>query len=268
MPRTLEVCRTSFDEIAKLYDEARPCYPHQLVKDVLRLSELPKRNAKILEIGSGTGRATEHFISKDHDFYCIEPGPKSIEIARSKLLEFKNISFENVRFEDWNNKGKDFDLVFSGQAFHWVDSHIGFKKAAEVLKVNGCLALFWNTTSPQKTELDLALDEIYNRYVPFFSRHLVESLPDEAIIMQQEKLKESGKFERIKSKRYSWIVDYTAEAYINLMKSFTDVHLLSDGIKKALFKGIRREIKNYGGVYTKSYRAVLLAARKVTDYVN
>ncbi|MCB0317338.1 MAG: methyltransferase [Bdellovibrionales bacterium] len=268
MPSTLEICRTSFDEIAKLYDEARPCYPQQLVKDVFRHAELPIENPKILEIGSGTGKATENFVFPKCEFHCIEPGLKSIKIARNKLASFKNLHFTNARFEEWNNPGEKFDLVISGQAFHWLDVDLGLVKVADVLKVNACFALFWNTLAPDSSDLDIVLDQIYHKYVPFLSRNLVESLPDETIIELQTKLRNSGKFERVITKRYTWTIDYSAKAYINLMKTFTDVHLLSDGIKKALLERIETEIENSGGVYTKTYRAVLLVAKKVTDIVN
>ncbi|MEZ4753570.1 MAG: class I SAM-dependent methyltransferase [Bdellovibrionota bacterium] len=268
MKGTLEICRSTFDEIARLYDEARPCYPTQLVKDVLRHADLPASGAKVLEVGSGTGKGTEHFISNNFELCCVEPGPKSIEIARSKLAGFQNLSFINKKFEDLDVPKSSYDLVLSGQAFHWINGVISFTKAADVLKVGGSLALFWNTLVADRTDLDQALDGVYSKYVPLLSRETVESLPENIILTQKQYLQSSGYFESIKTKRYTWMVDYTAEAYIRLMQTFTHVHLLSAGVKRALFDGVRAEIINQGGVYTKSYKAVLIAARKVTEYIN
>jgi ubiquinone/menaquinone biosynthesis C-methylase UbiE len=49
--------RATFDQVAPLYDEARPTYPDELFDDVVSLSRVPPAGG-ILEIGCGTGQAT------------------------------------------------------------------------------------------------------------------------------------------------------------------------------------------------------------------
>ncbi len=52
----------SFDSVAGLYDKFRPAYPRRLVDCIIELSGL-KDDARILEVGSGTGKATRLFAS-------------------------------------------------------------------------------------------------------------------------------------------------------------------------------------------------------------
>ena len=49
-----------FDSVAELYDRARPGYPDALVNEVIVRASLPP-NGEILEIGSGTGKASAPF---------------------------------------------------------------------------------------------------------------------------------------------------------------------------------------------------------------
>ena len=54
--------KTTFNTVASLYDEVRPGYPDELVRDVLDLSEID-RSGKILEVGCGTGQASRLFAT-------------------------------------------------------------------------------------------------------------------------------------------------------------------------------------------------------------
>lgn len=49
--------RASFDADAHAYDDARPGYPDPLFDDMVALAGVPEHGS-VLEIGSGTGKAT------------------------------------------------------------------------------------------------------------------------------------------------------------------------------------------------------------------
>ena len=57
--------RTTFNTSAEWYDQIRPGYPEALVDDVISLSAIPE-DGRILEIGCGTGKATEMFASRGY----------------------------------------------------------------------------------------------------------------------------------------------------------------------------------------------------------
>jgi len=54
--------RETFNSVILDYDYARPLYPKKLFDDIVAYSNL-KVNAKILEVGAGTGQATERSVS-------------------------------------------------------------------------------------------------------------------------------------------------------------------------------------------------------------
>ena len=47
----------SFNEMAQLYEKARPSYPEELIDDIIIKTNLGLKD-RLLEIGAGTGKAT------------------------------------------------------------------------------------------------------------------------------------------------------------------------------------------------------------------
>ena len=110
--------KTTFNTVASLYDEVRPGYPDELVRDVLDLSGMD-RSGKILEVGCGTGQASRLFATLGCEMTCLDIGQDLIEVARARLNNYKNVRFVLCPFEDWNSASK-FDLVIAATAFRWV----------------------------------------------------------------------------------------------------------------------------------------------------
>ena len=149
-----------FGEIAELYDDVRPEYPKQMVSDVLEWSQLPA-NARLLEIGCGTGKATRLFAPYGHKMTCVDPSPGMLEVAIRSCVEFPNIEFVEAKFEELTLPETPFDLVYSAQAFHWIEPSRGLNQVATALRSNGTFSLFWHTSRRRDTPLRKALDDIY-----------------------------------------------------------------------------------------------------------
>ena len=107
--------KTTFNTVASLYDEVRPGYPDELVRDVLDFSGIDK-SGKILEVGCGTGQASRLFAAHGCEMTCLDIGRDLIEVAKVRLNHYKNVRFTLCPFEDWDSACK-FDLVISATAF-------------------------------------------------------------------------------------------------------------------------------------------------------
>jgi ubiquinone/menaquinone biosynthesis C-methylase UbiE len=57
--------KSSFNDVARLYDQTRPGYPEALIEDAIRLSGIPS-GGRILEIGCGPGKATLPFARRGY----------------------------------------------------------------------------------------------------------------------------------------------------------------------------------------------------------
>lgn len=99
--------------------------------------------SRLLEIGAGSGKATELFLNKGFEIICIDPGPDLVKIGNERF-DGENFQFEVARFEEYATVSKSFDAIFAAQSFHWVPQPIGYEKCASALKDGGYLAPFWN----------------------------------------------------------------------------------------------------------------------------
>ena len=249
----------AFNEVAEIYDSARPGYPVKLIEDIIELTNLPT-SAKILDIGTGTGKGTVPFAEKGYTIHCLDPGEKLIAIASQNLRSFPLVTFETATFEDWNCTSSAFNLVISAQAFHWVNREIGYPKAASVLKPGGHIALFWNFFTPSDTPVSRALNQAYQECVPSSdeSQPSISSLIDK----RQNWINDSKCFKNLIIQQYPWLVEYNAEQYLNLIKTQTIYQKFTELEKQNLTDAVVRILSEYGGYITKSYLTVLFFAQK------
>ena len=82
-----ERLKNSFGKISLIYDEVRPNYPGKLIHDVIEISDIPN-GGKVLEIGTGTGKATISFAEKGYAITALDISKEQMDIARKKLSKF------------------------------------------------------------------------------------------------------------------------------------------------------------------------------------
>ena len=116
------------------------------------------RVPRILDVGSGTGILASQLREAGAKILAVEPDAEMAAVARAKGLEVEVSSFEN-----WDRRGRTFDLVSFGQSFHWVDPMIALPRIHTLLEPGGSLALAWNDIEAQG-ELQTRLAAVAARY--------------------------------------------------------------------------------------------------------
>lgn len=203
-----------FDGVADLYDTYRPSYPNELVESIISKSGLQPGD-RILEIGSGTGKATALFAPRGFSILCLEPGKNLMNVAAEKLKWYEQVKFEQARFEQWQPSQIGFKVAMSAQAFHWVPKDVGYGKAASVLANEGYIALFWNMYPKITGEVAHDLQRVYQECVPELMKR---SASWEELIKQREReFIESGYYEGVQVERYPWTARYTSQEYLGLL---------------------------------------------------
>ena len=132
----------TFGNDADGYERARPAYPSSLIDFVGSL--LPKRPAQIVEVGCGSGKATNAIAPFAARLVAIDNSPELLDIAKRLSRESASLEFVCANFEDAKLAIASYDAVVSAQAFHWIDPRVGLRKVADILHPGGLLALFWN----------------------------------------------------------------------------------------------------------------------------
>lgn len=204
-----------FDEAADYYDLYRPSYPDELVEYIVSKAGLGP-SSQILEIGAGSGKASELFLNKGYELLCIEPGPQLAEVGRRKHQD-KKLEYLVTRFEHWDEPENRFDLIFSATAYHWVPQPIGYKKCASTLKADGNLALFWNMYFGEGDSQYEELVSLCNQYgVVYFQNGQDMELRIQTIAKE---MTDSGYFHNPEIIRYPWKQSFNAESFIGFIKT-------------------------------------------------
>jgi len=115
-----------FNQAADYYDQYRSSssYPREIIDTLIHQTGVIPDD-QLLEIGAGSGKATELLSSRGFQIQCIEPGPDLVKMGQKKFKDYPRIKYHITRFEDYKIDEKAFDLIFSAQALHWVPQPIG-----------------------------------------------------------------------------------------------------------------------------------------------
>ena len=254
--------RFTFDQVASIYRASRPDYPEALVDDVVSYADL-KPNDPILEIGCGTGQATKSFARRALQIVAIDPGPEMIRAASETLANFDNVQLIETTFEAWPANEASFQLIIAAQSWHWVSPELRFRKAAKVLSPNGSLAVFANVPVGLPPPLLEQLRKIY-------LRHAVTWGPSpEAWYLPNGPFKggfdESGLFGPVGHQYYPWKCRHTTSSYISLLRTRSDLRMLTTSIREELLNELSKAIDVQGGEFEVGYESHLYIARRCSS---
>lgn len=156
-----------FDEVPQLYERVRPGYPDELFTDLAGIAGLDA-GSSVLEVGCGTGQATRSLAALGCRLTAVEPGRRLAALARQRLATSRNVTVETSTFEAWDDRGGRFDALVAASAWHWVDPAIGWRRAHEVIKPHGWLALLGHVVirRPGEPEMYAETADLHERYSP------------------------------------------------------------------------------------------------------
>jgi len=249
--------RLVFDQVAELYDRVRPRYPEALVDDVVALSRIAA-GGRILEIGSGTGLATEAFARRGFRILGLEPGAAMRAQGRARLASFANVELAPFGLEDWPLEPAAFELVIAAQSFHWVAPDVRFAKSAAALRKGGALAVFGNSPLDERTPLRADLDRAYERHAPALLTPMGRGYSELTKVVQS--FDESGCFGPVEVRTYPWSQAYTPAEYVDLLRTHSPHRMLPEAERAALHAALRDAIECHGGRIEVSYQAELYFA--------
>ena len=235
--------KTTFNQDAELYDRARPHYPDQLFYDLIVLSNL-QPDANLLEIGPGTGRATLPLAQRGFRITCVELGENLAAVTRRNLAPFPEVNVVTSPFEVWDPSDDAFDLVLAATCWDWLDPNVRYRKASDVLKPRGRLAIIGCGHAFPK-DADRFFFEIQDVY-----REIGEDKPDEQwppplpedVPDFREEIESTGLFGEVQSRLYVWDLMYTAEQYIDLLNTFSGHIAMEPDKREFLYRNVRERI--------------------------
>lgn len=245
-----------FGEVADAYQRARPTYPTALFDTIVAITDA-RPGDPVFEIGAGTGKATEGFLTKALRVTACEPSPGMANVLRSRFPEIvvHESSLEDAAIEDGS-----YVVVAAAQSWHWVDPVLGPARAADALRDRGWLALFWNRSDLDDSDWHDELQPIYERITPHMTHAKNADKIGRTVERAVVQLGRSRRFGPCTVEELPWVARYTTSQYIDLLGTYSDHRILPDDRRAALHGAIAESLDARGGTIDHPFVAELLAA--------
>jgi AraC-like DNA-binding protein/phospholipid N-methyltransferase len=157
--------RKIFDTIPEQFDRYRPRYSAELFDSLIRYAEIGPGKS-VLELGPGTGQATDPILDTGCDYHAIELGENLCEMMKRKYGHRPNFRIVNGDFITHDFGKQTFDLIYSAATIQWIPEEIAFSKTFSLLKPGGTLAMML-TRGDYRTpneELYQKIQQVYSAY--------------------------------------------------------------------------------------------------------
>lgn len=256
--------RLVFGETADVYDRYRPSYPRELIDDLLKLARLDGSRT-VLEVGAGTGKATALFAARGIPVLAIEPSPEMAALARRNTAASGRVEVRETDFEAWEPAGRSFPLLYSAQAWHWVQRGVGFARARAALDTGGLIAAFWNRPVWARCEIRAELAAIYAGLPEMELDGVMHpgNLAPDAEEDWEGDIGAAPGLGEAEIRYYEWGQAYSSADYAGLLSTTSEVQLLPDDRRKQLLGGVRAVIEARGGTFTLPMTTRVCLARRV-----
>lgn len=255
--RPLREIAVSFGEDAERYHRTRPGYPAALA-DVVLEGRGGAGTTDVLDVGIGTGSAAALFRDAGCEVTGVEPDERMAALARRAGFPVEIRAFDNRYPAE-----RRYDVVVSGQAWHWVKQRAGAVKAAELLRPGGRLAVFWNVCVPEP-QVAAALADVYRGedmgldFVPWERSPLTgyARLAEAAITG----IWGSRAFGTVRRCDLPWQVEFTRDAWVDQVPTLAWHERLSPEALARVLEGNAKVIDALGGTVTMPYTTLTLLA--------
>jgi len=246
--------RKIFDTIPEQFDCYRPRYCKELFNTLISKAHIDEQK-RVLELGPGTGQATEPILCTGCDYHAIELGENLANVMRRKYegLPNFNIVVDDFITHDFGNK--KFDAVYSAATIQWIPEEIAFPKIFDLLKPGGTLAMML-----MREDYKTPNEKLYTEIQKVYSRHYRPTEEYKGGYKYKDCLKYG--FEEFVMHEYYGKREFTAEQYTAYCGTHCTHMVIEPGHRKAFFDGLRNTVLAAGNkiVFWDTY--ILMMAKK------
>ncbi len=206
-----------FEVHAEVYERARPPYPEALWAR-LREQRLLRPGTRVLELGAGTGQATQPMLNAGASVMAVEPGAALADRLRRRLPAARVLvgTAETVALPT-----AAFDLAVAATAVHWFDLDVVLPKVHHALAPAGHFAV-WRTAFGDPS---VPVTPFRQRVAQITARRGGPQRPGPGELQTQawvERLTGSGLFVATHVEHFSWVIELSARQVRDLFTTFSD----------------------------------------------
>jgi SAM-dependent methyltransferase len=232
--------RKIFDTIPEQFDRFRPRYSPELFEYLIHHTEIGPGKS-VLEIGPGTGQATDPILQTGCDYHAIELGERLCAKMKEKYDRFPNFHIVNDDFITFDFGQQRFDMVYSAATIQWIPEEIAFSKTFELLNPGGVLAMML-TRSDYKTPNEELYEEIEKQYDLYYK----PDIPYTHGGFRYTAAPEYG-YTDVEKREFFGKRTMNAEEYVAFSGTHCTHIVIPEPIREKFFQGLHDAVEESGG---------------------
>ena len=247
--------RKIFDTSPEQFDRFRPRYSRELFDDLIEYAQIgPGKD--VLEIGPGTGQATDPVLATGCAYNAIELGEHLCAKMVEKYGRLSNFRIVHDDFITHDFGQQRFDLIYSAATIQWIQEDVAFSKTFELLKPGGVLAMML-TRSDYKTPNETLYAKIQKLYDQYYKPEMpythggfrYDSAPNYGYVDFHKRVFHGRR-------------EMDPDAYVSYCGTHCDHIVIPEPYKTPFFEGLRRVVAENGGKVVFEDTYVLYLAKK------
>ena len=230
--------RLIFDTIPEEFDRWRPRYCSEAFAALAEYAALGP-DKRVLEIGPGTGQATEPVLDTGCQYLGVELGENLAAVMRRKFGDRANFSLICDDFVTCDLAGVQFDLIYSAATIQWIDEEVAFPRVMSMLKPGGVLVMM-KISADYRTPNPALYDKIQAAYAAYF--HPIQPYTRRFCYTNAP---EYG-FVDFETRKFTSRRGFTADEFVAMSGTHCDHLALREEDRRGLFDGMRQAIREAG----------------------
>jgi len=247
--------RKIFDTIPEQFDKYRGRYHEELFKELIEYAGIGPGKT-VLELGPGTGQATDPILNTGCDYHAIELGEHLADMMKRKYGSRPNFKITNDDFITHHFGSQKFDMIYSAATIQWIPEEIAFSKTFDLLKPGGTLAMML-TRGDYKTPNEKLYHQIQKVYSEYFK-------PETEYIHGSFAYKNATAYgyTDFEERRYYSRHEFTAEEYTAFSGTHCDHIVIPEPYKTQFFDNLKSTILAAGDKLISFETHILFLAKK------
>ena len=247
--------RTIFDTIPEAFDRHRTRYCPELFKNLMEQGGVTPKS-RVLELGPGTGQATEPLLDSGCDYTGIELGCNFAAVLNKKYGMRSNFHLIHDDFITHDFGSLKYDLIYSAATIQWLTEETAFGKTFSLLKPGGLLAMFL-TRRDYQTPNPALYERIQHVYTQYFKPKIAYSHGS----FRYENALKYGYTDWTR-KEFHTVQVYTADEYTAFCGTHCDHIVIPEPYRSRFFNGLHQAVMDFGNRIEVYDTHILMTAKK------
>ena len=231
--------RRVFDTIPDQFDKFRPRYSEELFT-YLNTEAGIGPGKRVLEIGPGTGQATEPVLRTGCEYYAIELGQHLCRMMKEKYSELPNFNIVNDDFITHDFGDMKFDMIYSAATIQWIPETVAFTKTFDLLKPGGTLAMML-TSADYKSDNEV----LYAKIQKLYDRYYKPDIQYTHGKFRYTAAPEYG-YTEVTRREFKGQRVFSADEYVAFCGTHSDHVVIPDPLRTEFFDGLRKAVLDAG----------------------